>query len=63
MCSFIIGLSLSVMPGAKCEANTFDSERCMYGCLSESIRRLLKEYKCVGIHSMQRDEFNYFLHM
>ncbi|XP_058499332.1 ankyrin repeat and BTB/POZ domain-containing protein 1 [Solea solea] len=49
--------------GAKCEANTFDGERCMYACLQDSIRRLLKEYKCVSMHAMQRDDLNYFLHM
>uniref|UniRef100_A0A3Q0SV59 Ankyrin repeat and BTB domain containing 1 n=1 Tax=Amphilophus citrinellus TaxID=61819 RepID=A0A3Q0SV59_AMPCI len=49
--------------GAKCEANTFDGERCMYGSLSDSVRRLLKDYKCVSIRAMQRDDFNYFLHM
>ncbi|XP_035499771.1 ankyrin repeat and BTB/POZ domain-containing protein 1 isoform X1 [Scophthalmus maximus] len=49
--------------GAKCEANTFDGERCMYGSLSDSVRRLVKEYKCVSIRAMQRDDFNYFLHM
>lgn len=49
--------------GAKCEANTFDGERCMYGSLNDSVRRLLKDYKCVGVRAMQRDDFNYFLHM
>uniref|UniRef100_A0A3Q4HUJ7 Ankyrin repeat and BTB/POZ domain-containing protein 1 n=1 Tax=Neolamprologus brichardi TaxID=32507 RepID=A0A3Q4HUJ7_NEOBR len=49
--------------GAKCEANTFDGERCMYGSLSDSVRRLLKDYKCVSIRAMQREDFNYFLHM
>lgn len=51
-----------MLPGAKCEANTFDGERCMYGSLSDSIQRVLKEYKCVGIRAMQRNDFNYFLH-
>lgn len=49
--------------GAKCEANTFDGERCMYGCLNESVRRLLKDYKCISVRAMQRVDFNYFLHM
>ncbi|XP_031700664.1 ankyrin repeat and BTB/POZ domain-containing protein 1 [Anarrhichthys ocellatus] len=49
--------------GAKCEANTFDGERCMYGSLNESVRRLLKDYKCISVRAMQRDDFNYFLHM
>ncbi|XP_062283730.1 ankyrin repeat and BTB/POZ domain-containing protein 1 isoform X1 [Scomber scombrus] len=49
--------------GAKCEANTFDGERCVYGSLNDSVRRLLKDYKCVSVRAMQRDDFNYFLHM
>lgn len=52
-----------LLSGAKSEANTFDGERCVYGCLSDSIRRLLKEYKCVSVTAMQRGDFNYFLHM
>ncbi|XP_076022985.1 ankyrin repeat and BTB/POZ domain-containing protein 1 [Genypterus blacodes] len=48
--------------GAKCEANTFDGERCLYGSLNESIRRYLKDYKCVSAHTMQRDDYEYFLH-
>ncbi|TNM86950.1 ankyrin repeat and BTB/POZ domain-containing protein 1 isoform X1 [Takifugu rubripes] len=49
--------------GAKSEVNTFDGERCMYGCLNDSIRRLLKDYKCVSVYAMKRGDFNYFLHM
>ncbi|XP_068191257.1 ankyrin repeat and BTB/POZ domain-containing protein 1 isoform X1 [Antennarius striatus] len=49
--------------GAKCEANTFDGERCMYGSLNDSVRRLLKDYKCVTVKAMQKNGFNYFLHM
>ncbi|KAM9343759.1 ankyrin repeat and BTB/POZ domain-containing protein 1 isoform 1-T1 [Pholidichthys leucotaenia] len=48
--------------GAKCEANTFDGERCLYGSLNDTIRRMLKDYKCVSVRAMQRDDFNYFLH-
>ncbi|XP_024915273.1 ankyrin repeat and BTB/POZ domain-containing protein 1 isoform X3 [Cynoglossus semilaevis] len=50
-----------VSGGARCEANTFDGERCLYACLKDSIRRLLKDYKCVGGHLMQHDYFNHFL--
>lgn len=49
--------------GAKCEANTFDGERCMYGSLSDSIRRLLKEYKCISAKTMQRDYYDHFLNL
>ncbi|KTF72352.1 hypothetical protein cypCar_00037195 [Cyprinus carpio] len=45
--------------GAKCEANTFDGERCLYGALSDPIRRLLKEaHRCI---LSARSE--YFAHM
>lgn len=47
--------------GAKCEANTFDGERCLYGALSDSIRRLLKEYKRITAKTMQRDYYEQFL--
>ncbi|XP_036389202.1 ankyrin repeat and BTB/POZ domain-containing protein 1 isoform X1 [Megalops cyprinoides] len=47
--------------GAKCEANTFDGERCLYGALSDPIRRLLKEYKRITAKAMQRDYYDHFL--
>uniref|UniRef100_A0A671KMP7 Ankyrin repeat and BTB/POZ domain-containing protein 1 n=1 Tax=Sinocyclocheilus anshuiensis TaxID=1608454 RepID=A0A671KMP7_9TELE len=47
--------------GAKCEANTFDGERCLYGALSDPIRRLLKEYKRITAKAMQRDYYDQFL--
>ncbi|MGH0170514.1 UNVERIFIED_CONTAM: hypothetical protein FKN15_075826, partial [Acipenser sinensis] len=47
--------------GAKCEANTFDRERCLYGALSDTIRRLLKEYKQITAKGKQRDYYDDFL--
>ncbi|XP_035239446.1 ankyrin repeat and BTB/POZ domain-containing protein 1 isoform X1 [Anguilla anguilla] len=47
--------------GAKCEVNTFDGERCLYGALSDQIRRLLKEYKRITAKAMQRDYYDHFL--
>lgn len=55
--------SSSLSLGAKSEANTFDGERCMYGSLNDSIRRLLKEYKCVSVCALKRGEVDYFLHL
>ncbi|TRY64937.1 hypothetical protein DNTS_024624 [Danionella cerebrum] len=49
------------LAGAKCEANTFDGERCLYGALSDPIRRLLKEYKRITAKAMQRDYYDQFL--
>ncbi|KAM8930059.1 ankyrin repeat and BTB/POZ domain-containing protein 1 isoform 2-T2 [Pelodytes ibericus] len=47
--------------GAKCEVNTFDGERCLYGALSDAIRRVLKEYKQITAKCMQRDYYDDFL--
>uniref|UniRef100_A0ABM5FJQ7 Ankyrin repeat and BTB/POZ domain-containing protein 1 isoform X3 n=1 Tax=Pogona vitticeps TaxID=103695 RepID=A0ABM5FJQ7_9SAUR len=46
---------------AKCEANTFDGERCLYGALSDTIRRVLKEYKQITAKCMKRDYYDVFL--
>ncbi|XP_073431145.1 ankyrin repeat and BTB/POZ domain-containing protein 1 isoform X1 [Dendrobates tinctorius] len=47
--------------GAKCAVNTFDGERCLYGALSDAIRRLLKDYKQITAKCMQRDFYDDFL--
>ncbi|KAL8620406.1 hypothetical protein ACOMHN_055487 [Nucella lapillus] len=47
--------------GAKCEANTFDGERCVYGALTDEIRNLLRGYKAVSNQLMRRDGFEEFL--
>uniref|UniRef100_A0A672PKV1 Ankyrin repeat and BTB domain containing 1 n=1 Tax=Sinocyclocheilus grahami TaxID=75366 RepID=A0A672PKV1_SINGR len=54
-------MRFSFLCGAKCEANTFDGERCLYGALSDPIRRLLKEYKRITAKAMQRDYYDQFL--
>uniref|UniRef100_A0AAY4BCE9 BTB domain-containing protein n=1 Tax=Denticeps clupeoides TaxID=299321 RepID=A0AAY4BCE9_9TELE len=51
----------NVLKSAVCEANTFDGERCLYGALSDAIRRLLKEYKRITAKAMQRDYYDHFL--
>lgn len=47
--------------GARCEANTFDGERCLYGALSDTIRRELRDYKQITSTRMQRDYYDDFL--
>ncbi|XP_061430173.1 ankyrin repeat and BTB/POZ domain-containing protein 1 isoform X2 [Lethenteron reissneri] len=47
--------------GAKCEANTFDGERCLYGALSDRIRRLLRDYKQITSRRMVREFYDDFL--
>ncbi|XP_073087245.1 ankyrin repeat and BTB/POZ domain-containing protein 1 isoform X5 [Manis javanica] len=47
--------------GARCEANTFDGERCLYGALSDTIRRALRDYKQVTASCRRRDYYDDFL--
>ncbi|XP_076362271.1 ankyrin repeat and BTB/POZ domain-containing protein 1-like [Tachypleus tridentatus] len=47
--------------GARCETNTFDGERCLYGALNTEIRNILKNYKVVTKYLMRRDSYYEFL--
>ena len=47
--------------GARCEAQTFDGERILYGALTNEIRNKLKNYKVVTSHIVIRDEYEEFL--
>lgn len=53
--------SVLSVAGAKCEANTFDGERCVYGALTDDIRNLLRSYKAISNRLMRRDLFDEFL--
>ena len=52
---------LKKISGAKCEAKTFDGERCLYAALSDSIRKLLRSYKMITSTTMRRDMYDEFL--
>ncbi|XP_054721945.1 ankyrin repeat and BTB/POZ domain-containing protein 1-like isoform X3 [Uloborus diversus] len=47
--------------GAKCDANTFDGERCLYGALTRKIKNLLRNLKVVTSKIMSRDHYSEFL--
>ncbi|CAG0917705.1 unnamed protein product [Notodromas monacha] len=47
--------------GARCEANTFDGERCLYGALNDDIRHLLRNYKVITTSTIRRDVYQEFL--
>ncbi|XP_054162101.1 ankyrin repeat and BTB/POZ domain-containing protein 1-like [Oppia nitens] len=48
--------------GARCEANTFDGERCVYGALTPEIRNiLLKDYLVITSKTIQRNHYDEFL--
>jgi len=47
--------------GSRCEANTFDGERCLYAAHNDNIKKTLIKYKQVSAHVMRRDSFSEFL--
>ena len=47
--------------GARCDANTFDGERCIYGALTPEIKNiLLKDYLVISSKVIQRNDFDEF---
>lgn len=44
--------------GARCEANTFDGERCIYGALTDQIRSVLKSFK---VAATKLDQYDLYL--
>ena len=47
--------------GARCEADTFDGERCLYAALTPAIKQILKEANLINAKTMRRDSFEEFL--
>ncbi|XP_023345511.1 ankyrin repeat and BTB/POZ domain-containing protein 1 [Eurytemora carolleeae] len=47
--------------GAMCDANTFDGERCVYGALTNQIRKLLLEHRMLTSSTMRREPYTEFL--
>jgi ankyrin repeat/BTB/POZ domain-containing protein 1 len=43
--------------GARCEANTFDGERCLYAALTHNIKETLKGFKAVTKDIIRRDRY------
>jgi ankyrin repeat/BTB/POZ domain-containing protein 1 len=54
-------LWLLYFSGVRCEANTFDGERCLYGALTDKIKRLLLSYNMVSSKVIRRDLYEEFL--
>ncbi len=47
--------------GARCDASTFDGERCIYGALTEEIKKLLLEFSMLTATTKRRDPHQEFL--
>lgn len=54
-------VELLLKNGSRCEANTFDGERCLYGALTDRIREILRRYKVITAECKRRDSYNEFL--
>ena len=47
--------------GARCDASSFDGERCLYGALTDQIRKILKEFSVLSSTLKRREPFDEFL--
>lgn len=47
--------------GARCDANTFDGERCIYGALTDQIRKILVNFSVLTSRVKRREPFQEFL--
>jgi hypothetical protein len=63
LCTHAVTTEPLVRPlGARCEANTFDGERCVYGSLTPEIRNILvKDYVVITSKIIQRNDYDEFL--
>ena len=58
LCGHIDLVQYLLSKGARCEAKTFDGERCQYGALTDQIRNVLRSFK---INTVKLDHFDHFL--
>lgn len=58
LCGHIEVVQYLLANGARCEANTFDGERCLYGALTDQIRNVLRNSK---VNTAKLDQFGLFL--
>ena len=47
--------------GAVCDSNTFEGERCVYGALTDAIRKLLLDHKMLTTTTKRREAYTEFL--
>jgi len=50
-----------LLRGAICDANTFDGERCVYGALTNEIKKLLLGHRMLTSSTMRREAYTEFL--
>ena len=47
--------------GARCDASTFDGERCIYGALTDQIKKMLVNFSVITSRVKRREPFHEFL--
>lgn len=58
LCGHIELVQYLLSNGARCDANTFDGERCQYGALTDQIRNVLRTFK---VNTSKLDQYDFFL--
>ena len=61
LCGHVELVEYMLEKGARCEAQTFDGERAIYGALTNEIRNKLKNFKVVTSRMVTRDDYEEFL--
>eukprot|EP00092_Neocalanus_flemingeri_P056552 GFUD01067064.1.p1 GENE.GFUD01067064.1~~GFUD01067064.1.p1 ORF type:complete len:501 (+),score=170.32 GFUD01067064.1:80-1504(+) len=61
LCGHLELVKYLLTKGAICDSNTFDGERCVYGALTDSIRKLLLDHKMLTPMTMRREAYTEFL--
>jgi len=61
LCGHLELVKFLLSRGAVCDASTFDGERCVYGALTNEIRKLLLDHKMLTPTTMRREAYTEFL--
>ncbi|KAL5007309.1 hypothetical protein ScPMuIL_016115 [Solemya velum] len=61
LCGHLDVVAYMLESGVKCEPNTFDGERCLYGAFDDDVRHLLRKYKVLSSSPLRRDLYEEFL--
>jgi len=61
LCGHLELVKYLLVNGAVCDSSTFDGERCVYGALTDAIRKLLLDHKMLTSITKRREAYTEFL--
>jgi len=61
LCGHLDLVKYLLINGAVCDSNTFEGERCVYGALTDTIRKLLLDHKMLTTVTKRREAYTEFL--